>query len=442
MRRRPLSLVFAGALAATGLALVTHPGTAVALSGTPTFSNLAAPSALAGAANAGEPSLGANGNTGALTYQSGTNTYKIVVSPAGAATWTNITPPTSKFNIDPILSQDRTTGRVFAGGLAGECSVLSYSDNDGGSWTQMGNACTGVVDHESIGSGPWHGAAPLGSTFSRAVYYCAQSGNDACATSSNGGLSFGPPSIVGGACSSLHGHVKVSADGTAYLPNAHCSGLAGGGITSNNGSTWTSYTIPGSSEPTNGFDPSVATTPDNTLYESYAGANNHPYVAKSSTHGSSWAAPVDLSTTMSPAIVTSTFQAMTAGDNGRAAVAYLGSSTGGDPYAAGWPGVWDLYVSYTYDAGATWSTVKATSDPVQRGFMCAGGTTCGPGRNLLDFMDANLSKDGRVVVGYADGCIGACALPSGTPAQSTASYATIGYQSSGKGLLAAYDTAP
>ena len=34
--------------------------------------------------------------------------------------------------------------------------------------------------------------------------------------------------------------------------------------------------------------------------------------------------------------------------------------------------------------------------------------------NLLDFMDANLSKDGRVVVGYADGCIGACALPSGT----------------------------
>jgi hypothetical protein len=274
------------------------------------------------------------------------------------------------------------------------------------------------------------------------VYYCAQNGNDACATSSNGGLTFGAPALVGGACGSLHGHVKVSADGTAYLPNAHCGGLAGGGITTSNGSSWTSYTIPGSSEPTNGFDPSVATTPDNTVYEAWQGANNHPYVALSKTHGSSWSTPVDLGATMSPAIVTSTFQAVTAGDNGRVAVAYLGSTTGGDPFAASWPGVWDLYVSYTYDGGTTWSTVKATTDPVQRGWMCAGGTSCGSGRNLLDFMDANVTKDGRVVVGYADGCINACAGASGTPAQSTDAYATIAYQSSGKGLFGAFDTTP
>ncbi|MDX6211948.1 MAG: hypothetical protein QOF82_1035, partial [Frankiales bacterium] len=356
--------------------------------------------------------------------------------------WSDVSPSTSVFNIDPILATDRTTGRTFAGGLAGECSALSYSDNDGSSWTQQGNACAGVLDHESIGSGPWHGAAPLGSTYSRAVYYCAQNGNDACATSSNGGLTFGAPTLVGGACSSLHGHVKVSADGTAYLPNAHCGGLAGGGITTDNGSSWTSYTIPSSSEPTNGFDPSVATTPDNTVYEAWQGANNHPYVALSKTHGSSWSTPVDLGATMSPAIVTSTFQAVTAGDNGRVAVAYLGSTTGGDPFAASWPGVWDLYVSYTYDGGTTWSTVKATTDPVQRGWMCAGGTSCGSGRNLLDFMDANVTKDGRVVVGYADGCINACAGASGTPAQSTDAYATIAYQSSGKGLFGAFDTTP
>jgi hypothetical protein len=74
--------------------------------------------------------------------------------------------------------------------------------------------------------------------------------------------------------------------------------------------------------------------------------------------------------------------------------------------------------------------------------MCASGTTCGSGRNLLDFMDANLTKDGRVVVGFADGCINACAAPTGTAAQSTDSYATIAYQSSGRGLLSAFDTAP
>ncbi|MDX6217720.1 MAG: hypothetical protein QOG99_3304 [Frankiales bacterium] len=438
---RPAVLIASAAVVAS-ICLVSTSEPAAALSGTPTFTNLAAPNALANSDNAGEPSLGVNGSTGALMYQAYASTYKVALDAAGTPTWSDVSPPTSVFNIDPILATDRTTGRTFAGGLAGECSALSYSDNDGSSWTQQGNACAGVLDHESIGSGPWKGAAPLGSTYGRAVYYCAQNGNDACSTSTNGGLTFGQPVLVSGACSSLHGHLKVSADGTAYLPNAHCGGVAGGGITSNNGSSWTSYTIPGSSEPASGFDPSVATTPDNTVYEAWQGGNNHPMVAFSKTHGSSWSTPVDLGTTMSPAIVTSTFQAVTAGDNGRAAVAYLGSTTGGDPFAASWPGVWDLYVSYTYDGGTTWSTVKATTDPVQRGWMCAGGTSCGSGRNLLDFLDANLTKDGRVVVGYADGCINACATASGTQAQSTDAYATIAYQSSGKGLLTAFDTAP
>ncbi|MCU1624431.1 MAG: hypothetical protein JWL79_3276 [Frankiales bacterium] len=438
---RPAVLLASVAVVAS-ICLISTSEPASALSGTPTFTNLPAPSALANSDNAGEPSLGVNGSTGALMYQSYASTYKVTVNAAGTPAWSDVSPASSVFNIDPILATDRTTGRTFAGGLAGECSALSYTDNDGSSWTQQGNACAGVLDHESIGSGPWKGAAPLGSTYSRAVYYCAQNGNDACATSTNGGLTFGQPVLVSGACSSLHGHLKVSADGTAYLPNAHCGGVAGGGITSNNGSTWTSYTIPGSSEPANGFDPSVATTPDNTVYEAWQGGNNHPMVAFSKTHGSSWSTPVDLGATMSPAIVTSTFQAVTAGDNGRAAVAYLGSTTGGDPFAASWPGVWDLYVSYTYDGGTTWSTVKATTDPVQRGWMCAGGTSCSSGRNLLDFLDANLTKDGRVVVGYADGCINACATASGTQAQSTDAYATIAYQSSGKGLLTAFDTAP
>jgi hypothetical protein len=442
MRLTRIAVLLASTAVVGAVALVGSSSPAAALSGTPTFTNLAAPAALANSDNAGEPSLGVNGNSGAMMYQSYASTYKVTVNAAGTPTWSDVSPPTSVFNIDPILATDRTTGRTFAGGLAGECSALSYSDNDGGSWTQQGNACAGVLDHESIGSGPWHGAAPLGSTYNRAVYYCAQNGNDACATSSNGGLTFGQPVLVNGACGSLHGHIKVSADGTAYLPNAHCGGLAGGGITTNNGSAWNSYTIPDSSEPANGFDPSVATTPDNTLYEAWQGAHNHPMVAVSKTHGSSWTTPVDLGATMSPAIVTSTFQAVTAGDNGRVAVAYLGSTTGGDPFAASWPGVWDLYVSYTYDGGTTWTTVKATTDPVQRGWMCASGTSCGSGRNLLDFMDANVLKDGRVVVGYADGCINACAAAGGTQAQSTDAYATIAYQSTGLGLFSAFDTAP
>ncbi|HUR69731.1 MAG TPA: PKD domain-containing protein [Candidatus Thermoplasmatota archaeon] len=417
-------------------------GPASAGSGTPTFAIYAAPSSLASANGAGEPSIGVNWNTGAVHYQSFASTYKVVFNDAtvpATATWSDVTPPTSVTNIDPILFTDSsyTTPRVYAGGLAGACSNLAYSDNDGASWTQMGNACAGTVDHETIGAGPWKGAAPLLASYGRAVYYCAQNGVDACSVSKDGGLTFGAPVTVGGACGGLHGHVKVSKDGYAYLPNQNCGGKAGGGITSNNGGAWNSYTIAASSTRGRGFDPSVATTPDNTVYEAWAqGTSDLPYVARSINHGTTWDRVTNLATTVSPPIVASTFQSMVAGDNGRAAVAFLGTTVGGGaatPFDNGYHGVWDLYVSFTYDAGLTWSTQKVTSDPVQRGCIWDGGGTnaC---RNLLDFMDATVTKDGRVLVGFADGCL-ACT----TEAQSTDSWATIARQSTGKGLFAAYD---
>jgi fibronectin type 3 domain-containing protein len=134
-----------------------------------------------------------------------------------------------------------------------------------------------------------------------------------------------------------------------------------------------------------------------------------------------------------------------AGDAGRAAVAFLGTSVGTpgqDPFTTGFHGVWYLYVSYTYDGGATWHTVQADPEPVQRGEIDAGGTTTTGQRNLLDFMDANLTKDGRVVVAYADGCLDVCNTSAGTEAESTNQYATVAYQSTGEGMFSAYDVVP
>ena len=66
-------------------------------------------------------------------------------------------------------------------------------------------------------------------------------------------------------------------------------------------------------------------------------------------------------------------------------------------------------MAHTYDGGATWTVANATpGDPVQRGTICSSGTTCGATRNLLDFMDATKDARGRVLVGYADGCVGGC----------------------------------
>jgi hypothetical protein len=81
--------------------------------------------------------------------------------------------------------------------------------------------------------------------------------------------------------------------------------------------------------------------------------------------------------------------------------------------------------------------VDATpNDPVQKGTICSAGTTCGGTRNLLDFIDATADAQGRVLVGYADGCVGGCV--NGGPNSATA-LATIARQTSGKGVYAAYD---
>ncbi|MGN6331686.1 MAG: CARDB domain-containing protein, partial [Motilibacteraceae bacterium] len=99
-----------------------------------------------------------------------------------------------------------------------------------------------------------------------------------------------------------------------------------------------------------------------------------------------------------------------------------------------------LYVATTYDGGQTWSTVDATpNDPVQKGSICTGGTTCGQDRNLLDFIDSTVDQQGRVLVAFADGCTGACASGG---AQNFDALATIARQAGGRTLFAASDPKP
>src|SRR6266511_5197994 len=105
-----------------------------------------------------------------------------------------------------------------------------------------------------------------------------------------------------------------------------------------------------------------------------------------------------------------------------------------------WPGTWYLYVAHTYDGGDTWTTVNATpGDPVQRGTICGGGFGgCDNGtRNLLDFNDLTVDKDGRALAAFADGCVGAC-IAAGPG--SFSSIATIAREVSGKRLYAKFDT--
>jgi hypothetical protein len=414
----------------------------------PSYTNYIPPAGMG--TSAGEPSLGVNERTGAVMYVAGTETLKTTfdacTSPA-KATWKDQSfVTTSQVTLDPILFTDQALGRTFVSQLLGKASALAFSDNDGTSWTpSQGSGINSGVDHQTIGGGPFPSSGlfqPL-TSYPNAVYYCSQDvAYASCAVSLDGGLTFGPavPMYTLADCGGLHGHIKVAPDGTVYVPNKSCGGEQAVVVSKDAGHTWTVRRVPGSLSADT--DPSVAIATDGTLYMGWADGGHHPYVAVSHDQGATWTNITNVGTTAQglPANLENVaFAAMVAGDGDRAALAFLGTPTPGDGAGENpdFPAEWHLYIAHTYDGGLTWLTVDATpNDPVQRGTICQAGTTCGTTRNLLDFNGATLDKEGRVLVAYADGCVGGCV--NGGP-NSFTSLATIARQNTGKRLYAASD---
>ena len=75
-----------------------------------------------------------------------------------------------------------------------------------------------------------------------------------------------------------------------------------------------------------------------------------------------------------------------------------------------------MYITYSLNAldeNPIFHTVRVSDDPVQIGSICLNSGDCrdigGSNRNLLDFNDLHIDRDGRVYVAFADGCTGTCA---------------------------------
>jgi hypothetical protein len=144
------------------------------------------------------------------------------------------------------------------------------------------------------------------------------------------------------------------------------------------------------------------------------------------------------------------FPAVVGGDAGRAAVAFYGATGGaGNSSDDGFTGIWHLYVAHTFDGGAHWTTTDATPTlPMQRmGLLRGGGVPMD--RNLLDFFDITIDRDGRVQVGYVNGCSGGPCSQAPVNADGSTSVtgnaytatASIMRQSSGRRMIAAKDPA-
>src|SRR5258705_4705045 len=419
----------------------------------------------------GRSSVGIDCNPGKAFIEEGNHTLRVTfndsVNPA-TAFWEDKRSPLARVSVDPIMFVDDGhfggPNRVFSSQLNLVTSELSFTDDDGNTWLPtQGSGQPAGVDHQTVGGGPYAFPAPLTPTgYPHGIYYCSQDVVTAfCSRSDDGGVTFGPGipiytfaslngadvPVAPGSCGGLHGHVRVAPDGTVYVPNNDCFdqnsvSRTGVAVSTDNGLAWVVRTIPDATSLSPGSDPSVAAGANNTIYLGYANGDGHAKIAVSRDRGQHWTKSADAGTPFG--VQNAEFAEVIAGDDDRAAFAFLGTTTVGDTQSSDFLGVWDLYVAFTYDGGRSWTTADAApGDPVQRGCIWNQGGS-NPCRNLLDFNDITTDKTGRVLIGYADGCTGTCTVDptqnaSTGPASAQDALATIARQTGGRGLFAAFD---
>jgi hypothetical protein len=407
--------------------------------------------------SAGEPTLGAGKPSltqpgGPTMYIASLQTLRVTwddcASPATALWEDKSFPTTSLVTLDPILFTDVGAGRLspartFVSQLGPKTSSLVFSDDNGESYLQsQGSGINSGVDHQTIGGGPYRENAnpppPPHPLYPNAIYYASQDLAVAqLARSDTGGATFGPavPMYNLTQCGGLHGHIKVAPDGTVYVPNRGCGGGQGVIVSEDNGLTFAVRVVPGSSP--GDTDPSLGIDADGKIYFAFSDGDGHPKVAVSSDKGVTWSPPIDVGVPFG--LQNSVFATAVGGSAGRATVMYISTETPGNYTAINsFAGIWHVYAASTFDGGANWTTVRVTpeNDPVQRGSICTNGTACGPDRNLLDFNDMEIDHEGRVLMAFADGCVG-CTSPTG--ADSRSAKATIARQSGGKRMIAQFD---
>ncbi|MEC7700809.1 MAG: sialidase family protein [Candidatus Thermoplasmatota archaeon] len=367
---------------------------------------------------------------------------------------------------DPWLWVDPVTDRVFDVQMVGLLTTwIAWSDDDGVNW--LGNPHdSGPIplnDHIKLGTGPWtddgYGIpGQMDPIYEQAVYFCYNKGIGIfCYTSFDGGASFEVGGLVFGLATAnggLHGAITTAPDGTVYVtPRVETPTIV---ISKDNGLTWEERTMGedvGTPNPRKNSE--VATDSESNAYHIWVGSDFGVYMSRSTDSGQSWE---QTSTRVSPIeVISTTFPHIDAGDPGRIAITYLGSENAselglpdidevawnGNPHYATGNVSYYLYITYSLNAldpDPVFHTVRVSPDPVQIGSICLNSGDCrtigeSSNRNLLDFNDLHIDREGRVYVAFADGCTGACATDNNsTPEDSRSRLGSVYFLGSGPSL--------
>jgi len=385
--------------------------------------------------DAAEPTLGVD-RSGAIFYAAaafdginGNAKTTVLRSTDGGLTWQNVSPSvantqTMPFTLDPYLYVD-PIGRVYTvDSLLVGGDYLSFSDDQGASWTTSAVVIPGVNDHQTFCTGvtPIGNQAllPIDPSFPKICYYCVNQVADSwCARSLDGGRTFaqtatpaylGVDPAAGGFCGGLHGHVKADPQGRIFLPKSHC-GYPWLAISDNGGDIWTRVEL--STQIGAAGDPALASdTAGNLYYVWWDWIHHLPYLSISRDHGATWTTPLMFSP---PGVFEVNFPTITAGDPGKIAITFPGTTVNNQ---SDYTRPWNSYVVVSTNALSSnpvflSNIANDPNDPIYRGW-CDG--RCG---GMFDFLDIEVSpKDGTAWASAVDTCTGDCVTNPNAPANS------------------------
>jgi hypothetical protein len=359
--------------------------------------------------NAAEPTIGVDAKNAAFyaaaTFDGvgGLARTELLRSKNNGNTWTKVTPPvvagqSLPVTLDPYVYVEENSGRVFNLDLYVAGAYLSFSDDQGQTWTTNPIVRTkGLNDHQTLFAGPppvgFNRALLTDPKFQEILYYCVNEVADsACARSFDGGRTFTETNIAypgvepmeGGAfCGGLHGHVAADRLGNVFLPKGHC-GKPYIAVSKDAGTTWKRVRVSNTVDMPDNQSAVAADAKGNLFYVWYDSKYRLAYLATSIDHGFTWSKPLMIAP---PNVREVQWPTIAAGANGRIAVTFPGT-TSKDQGDLTRP--WDYYVVTSIDALSPNPTfvsniANPATDPVHRG-DCPG--RCG---NMLDFLDVVVS---------------------------------------------------
>ncbi|MBJ7608317.1 MAG: exo-alpha-sialidase [Candidatus Dormibacteraeota bacterium] len=321
-----------------------------------------------------EPTLGVD-SSGAVFADAVTRTTSVasgstvIASMNQGQTWnnTNVTLPAANLTThsettDPYFYLDPTTNRIFLSDLKPPGQALSYSVDQGKTYT---NTVAGLSlgDHQTIFAGPppTGGTPPVG--YPNVVYDCAiatglsvAAVTTSCEKSLDGGLTWartGPSPAadayasgensdpgdfgVPGNCEASTGHGYVGPDGTLYLGRGWC-GQPWIAFSHDEGATWTRVKVA-----TNGMakgwdglishEAGVAADKFGNVYYTWVDHDRLPFLAVSRDGGKSWGSPLMIGP---PGIKETNLPGIELSSSGRVVMVYNGSTNSpGAPFPGG-----------------------------------------------------------------------------------------------------------